>query len=103
MRVLLGTKFLLQNFSQFMTHKKMAHFKVVFSRDLFKLLAPVSRFEYLHKKQSGGSGQYGRVSGFMEELPPEDYQKVEFDNRTTGTNVPRPFIPAIEKVGGNSF
>ena len=31
-------------------------------------------------------------------MPPEDYTKVEFEDRTTGTNVPKPYIPAIEKV-----
>ncbi|NXX89892.1 EFGM factor, partial [Centropus bengalensis] len=58
--------------------------------------APVP-FEYTHKKQSGGAGQYGKVIGVLEPLDPEDYTKVEFEDRTVGTNIPKQFVPAIEK------
>ncbi|XP_078419875.1 elongation factor G, mitochondrial [Cetorhinus maximus] len=54
-------------------------------------------FEFTHKKQSGGSGQYGKVIGVLEPLDPENYTKLEFADRTIGTNVPKQFIPAIEK------
>lgn len=54
-------------------------------------------FDYLHKKQSGGQGQFGRVIGKLEPLPAEKYQSVEFIDETTGTNVPDNFIPAIKK------
>ncbi|XP_045029557.1 elongation factor G, mitochondrial isoform X2 [Daphnia magna] len=60
------------------------------------LLAPCE-FDFLHKKQSGGSGQFGRVIGVMEPLPASENTKVEFVDETVGTNVPKPFIPAIEK------
>lgn len=52
----------------------------------------------MHKKQSGGQGQYGRVIGKLEPLPPAKYQSIEFSDETTGTNVPDQFIPAIKKV-----
>ncbi|XP_021249326.1 elongation factor G, mitochondrial isoform X1 [Numida meleagris] len=58
--------------------------------------APV-QFEYTHKKQTGGAGQYGKVIGFLEPLDPEDYTKIEFEDRTIGTNIPKQFVPAVEK------
>ncbi|XP_047450368.1 elongation factor G, mitochondrial [Mugil cephalus] len=54
-------------------------------------------FEFTHKKQSGGSGQYGKVIGVLEPLDPEDYTKLEFEDQTVGTNVPKQFVPAVEK------
>ncbi|XP_025913586.1 elongation factor G, mitochondrial isoform X1 [Apteryx rowi] len=58
--------------------------------------APV-QFEFTHKKQSGGAGQYGKVIGVLEPLDPEDYTKLEFEDRTIGTNIPKQFVPAVEK------
>ncbi|NWJ06788.1 EFGM factor, partial [Crypturellus undulatus] len=58
--------------------------------------APVE-FEFTHKKQSGGAGQYGKVIGVVEPLNPEDYTKLEFEDRTIGTNIPKQFVPAVEK------
>ncbi|CAK8541339.1 unnamed protein product [Lathyrus sativus] len=54
-------------------------------------------FDYLHKKQSGGQGQYGRVIGYIEPLPTESGTKFEFENMLVGQAVPSNFIPAIEK------
>lgn len=54
-------------------------------------------FDYLHKKQTGGQGQYGRVCGYIEPLPPGSPTKFEFDNMIVGQAVPSNFIPAIEK------
>ncbi|KAJ0972896.1 hypothetical protein J5N97_020855 [Dioscorea zingiberensis] len=56
-----------------------------------------AEFDYLHKKQSGGQGQYGRVCGYIEPLPMGSATKFEFDNMIIGQAVPSNFIPAIEK------
>jgi elongation factor G len=59
-----------------------------------------SNFDYLHKKQSGGSGQYAKVIGYIEPLEDELIKKgidFEFDNQVIGTNIPPEFIPSCEK------
>uniref|UniRef100_A0A2K5IJ66 Elongation factor G, mitochondrial n=1 Tax=Colobus angolensis palliatus TaxID=336983 RepID=A0A2K5IJ66_COLAP len=60
------------------------------------ITAPVP-FEFTHKKQSGGAGQYGKVIGVLEPLDPEDYTKLEFSDETFGSNIPKQFVPAVEK------
>ncbi len=54
-------------------------------------------FAYTHKKQTGGSGQFGRVCGYLEPLPPDAVQRDEFVDDITGGAIPREFIPAVEK------
>ncbi|XP_013401292.1 elongation factor G, mitochondrial [Lingula anatina] len=54
-------------------------------------------FDYLHKRQSGGQGQYGRVIGIVEPLPIEQNTELEFYDECTGTNVPKGYMPGIEK------
>jgi elongation factor G len=51
-------------------------------------------FNYTHKKQTGGSGQYGRVAGFLEPCSEEPFR---FDDQIKGGAIPREFIPAVEK------
>ena len=50
---------------------------------------------YTHKKQSGGSGQYGRIDFTIE--PGEPGTGFEFESKVTGGNVPREYWPAVEK------
>jgi len=54
-------------------------------------------FDYLHKKQSGGQGQYGRVVGEIEPLPADYPTKFEFVNGIVGNAIPPNFVPAVEK------
>ncbi|KAJ1558313.1 Elongation factor G, mitochondrial, partial [Nowakowskiella sp. JEL0078] len=56
-------------------------------------------FNYTHKKQSGGSGQFAKISGYIEPLTEEteDGRAVEFIDNTVGMNIPTNFLPAIEK------
>ncbi|KAG7025342.1 Elongation factor G-2, mitochondrial [Cucurbita argyrosperma subsp. argyrosperma] len=56
-----------------------------------------AEFDYLHKKQTGGQGQYGRVCGYIEPLPQGSSTKFEFENIIVGQAIPSNFIPAIEK------
>jgi elongation factor G len=51
-------------------------------------------FNYTHKKQTGGSGQYGRVAGHIEPLEEGNY---EFVNEVKGGSIPTEYIPAVDK------
>ncbi len=51
-------------------------------------------FDYTHRKQTGGAGQYGRVCGRIQPLSEGDF---EFVDRVAGGAVPRQFIPAVMK------
>ena len=54
-------------------------------------------FAYTHKKQTGGSGQFARVAGYLEPLPPDSVETKEFVDDVVGGAIPREFIPAVEK------
>ena len=60
-------------------------------------------FNYLHKKQSGGAGQYARVIGYVEPINKDITAEGAvlgnvFANKTEGQNIPNEYVPAIEKA-----
>jgi len=57
-------------------------------------ITKIASFDYIHKKQTGGAGQYGRVAGFME---PAESGTYEFVNKVRGGAIPTEFIPAVDK------
>jgi len=57
-------------------------------------ITQAATFNYTHKKQTGGSGQYGRVAGIMEPLTDKDY---EFVDSIKGGAIPNEYIPSCDK------
>jgi elongation factor G len=61
------------------------------------LRKPVDRYDYTHKKQSGGSGQFAKIQIAIEPLPVgEVVGGYEFVNKITGGRIPREYIPAVD-------
>ena len=54
-------------------------------------------FNYKHKKQTGGSGQYAHVVGKLVPLDPTNPEPFVFDNKVTGGRIPNEYIPSVEK------
>jgi len=57
-------------------------------------ITKLAEFNYTHKKQTGGAGQFGRIAGYMEPITEE---KFVFENKITGGSIPTQFISACEK------
>lgn len=56
----------------------------------------VERYDYTHKKQTGGSGQFAKVQIKLEPLEVEGDKIYEFENAVTGGRVPKEYIPSVD-------
>ena len=54
-------------------------------------------FNYTHKKQSGGAGQFARVAGYLEPIPPNSPEPVVFKSVIVGGVISKEYIPSCEK------
>lgn len=57
---------------------------------------PVEKLEYTHKKQTGGSGQFGRVLIAITPMEANAEKDYEFIDKVTGGRVPREYIPSVD-------
>lgn len=63
-------------------------------------ISRLTEFDYTHKKQTGGSGQYAKVVGTIEPLQVEegkDPKAYEFEDEVVGGRIPKEFIPAVDE------
>jgi elongation factor G len=60
-------------------------------------------FNYKHRKQTGGSGQYAHVVGVMVPIPADSPEPFIFENEVTGGRIPSEYIPSVEKGFRNSL
>jgi elongation factor G len=56
-----------------------------------------AEINYTHKKQTGGSGQYAKIMGYIEPLPADAVEAYEFVDDVTGGSIPREFISSCDK------
>ncbi len=57
----------------------------------------VTPYDYKHKKQTGGSGQFAHIKGELEPLPEDAPEPFVFENKVTGGRIPSEYIPSVEK------
>ena len=57
----------------------------------------VDKYDYTHKKQTGGSGQYAKIQFAIEPMETTDGAMYEFVNKVTGGRVPREYIPSVDQ------
>jgi elongation factor G len=57
----------------------------------------VEKYDYTHKKQTGGSGQFAKVQMTFEPLDTSEGEMYEFSNSVTGGRVPKEYIPSVDQ------
>jgi elongation factor G len=57
----------------------------------------VEKYDYTHKKQTGGSGQYAKVQISIAPMETTDGTFYQFENKVTGGRVPREYIPSVDQ------
>ena len=60
-------------------------------------LGMAADFDYTHKKQTGGSGQFAKIVGRLEPIPSEEDKNYEFMDNIVGGRIPKEYIPACDK------
>jgi elongation factor G len=60
------------------------------------LKRPVDKYDYTHKKQTGGSGQFAKIQIKLEPMEVTEEKTYEFVNAVTGGRVPREYIPSVD-------
>ncbi|MCY2988938.1 MAG: elongation factor G [Planctomycetota bacterium] len=60
-------------------------------------------FDYRHKKQTGGSGQFAHIVGRLEPLAEGFEEPFVFEDEVTGGRIPKQYIPSVEKGFRNSI
>jgi elongation factor G len=68
--------------------------------------APTAKatFNFKHKKQTGGSGQFAHIVGYLEPLPDDSEEEIfEFENDVVQGRIPKEYIPSVEKGFRNSL
>ena len=56
-----------------------------------------AEYNFRHKKQTGGSGQFAHIVGKLEPMPEDSEEVFEFEDNVVGGRIPREYIPAVEK------
>ena len=54
-------------------------------------------FDYKHKKQTGGSGQYAHIKGYLEPMAEDEEASYLFEEKVVGGRIPKEYIPAVDK------
>jgi elongation factor G len=56
-----------------------------------------AKYDYKHRKQTGGSGQYAHVIGTLVPLPDDSEVDYEFESKVVGGRIPTEYIPSVDK------